>query len=61
MFAFGEFDTYTIMEMPDNGSAAAVSMAITGSGAVMTRIVVLLTPEEVDTVRQSVDYRPPRC
>ncbi len=60
MFAFGEFDTYTIMEMPDNGSAAAVSMAITGSGAVMTRIVVLLTPEEVDTVRQSVDYRPPR-
>ena len=59
MFAFGEFDTYTIMEMPDNGSAA-VSMAITGSGAVMTRIVVLLTPEEVDTVRQSVDYRPPR-
>jgi uncharacterized protein with GYD domain len=59
-FAFGEDDTYTIAELPDKESAAALSMAVSASGALTTKIVVLLTPEEIDTVvRRSVDYAPP--
>ena len=59
-FAFGKYDTYTIAELPDNESAAALSLAVSSTGAVTTRIVVLLTPEEIDTVVQRpVDYTPP--
>jgi len=33
-FAFGQFDVLAITEMPDNISAAAISMAFAGGGAV---------------------------
>ncbi len=59
-FAFGDYDTYTIIDLPDNESAAAMALAISSSGAVMTRMVVLLTPEQVDTAAgRSVEYRAP--
>lgn len=59
-FAFGEYDTYTIMSLPDHESAAALSSAISSSGAVATRMVVLLTPEEIDEAsKRAVDYRAP--
>ncbi len=59
-FAFGEYDTYTIMTLPDHESAAALALAVSSSGAVTTRIVVLLTPGEVDeAARRSVEYRAP--
>lgn len=59
-FAFGEYDTYTIMNLPDHESAAALSLAVSSSGAVQTRIVVLLTPEEIDDAsKRTVDYRAP--
>ena len=59
-FAFGDNDTYTIMDLPDNEAAAAISLAVSASGALTSKIVVLLTPEEADTaVRRSVDYRAP--
>ena len=59
-FAFGEYDTYTIMDLPDRECAAALSLAVSESGAVTTRIVVLLTPEEVDeAARRSVEYQAP--
>jgi len=59
-FAFGETDVFAIAEMPDNASATAVSLAVTASGAVRTRITVLLTPEEVDqATKKTVSYRPP--
>ncbi|MFB3923635.1 MAG: GYD domain-containing protein [Terriglobia bacterium] len=59
-FAFGEHDAYVIVDMPDNASAAATSLAINASGAVTTRTTVLLTPEEVDSaVKKSVGYRAP--
>jgi uncharacterized protein with GYD domain len=35
-FAFGDFDVLAIMEMPDTISAAAISMAFAGGGAVYT-------------------------
>lgn len=59
-FAFGERDTYVIVELPDNEAAAAVALVVNASGAVSARTVVLLTPEEVDAAAQrSVDFRPP--
>lgn len=59
-FAFGDRDTYTIMTLPDAASAAACSVAVGASGAVTAKIVVLLTPGEVDTALQRpVDYRRP--
>ena len=59
-FAFGDYDVHTVVELPDNESAAAVALTVNASGAVNVRTVVLLTPEEVDAAAQrSVDYRPP--
>ena len=57
-FAFGENDAYVISEGSDNATAAAISLAIT-TGAIRTKTIVLLTPEEVDqAVRIPVDYQP---
>ncbi len=59
-YAFGNNDTYTIFELPDNVSAAAASLAITAAGAVRVRTTVLLDPQEVDeALQKSVEYRPP--
>jgi uncharacterized protein with GYD domain len=59
-FAFGDCDTYTIMTLPDDESAAALSLAVGASGALTSKIVVLLTPGAVDTAMQrAVDYRRP--
>lgn len=54
-FAFGENDAYVITEGPDNATAAAISLAIT-TGAIRTKTIVLLTPEELDqAVKLPVD------
>lgn len=59
-FAFGETDAYVLMELPDNLSAAAASIAVNSSGGASSEVVVLLTPEDVDeAAKLSVDYRPP--
>lgn len=59
-FAFGSDDFYSILELPDNASAAALSLVVTASGALTTKAVVLLTPEEIDeAVAKSVAFRPP--
>lgn len=59
-FAFGAHDAYVVVDLPDNASAAAASLAINASGAVRTSTTVLLTPEEVDgAVKKSVPYRAP--
>ena len=59
-FAFGDTDVFVIAEVPDDEAAAAVSIAINGSGAVSTSTTKLLTVEQVDeALRRSVDYHPP--
>jgi uncharacterized protein with GYD domain len=58
-FAFGDNDAYVISEGPDNATAAAISLAVT-TGAIRTKTIVLLTPEEVDLAgKKGVDYSPP--
>jgi uncharacterized protein with GYD domain len=59
-FAFGEDDAYVITEGPDNVTAAAMSLAISASGAVRTKTIILLTPEEIDQAsKKTVKFRPP--
>ena len=59
-FAFGENDVYAIIDAPDNISIAAASMTIGASGAVHTKTVVLLTPEEIDqATKKATNYQPP--
>ena len=59
-YAFGETDIFVIVDMPDNASAAALSLVANASGAVTAKTVVLMTPEEVDeATKKTVDYRPP--
>jgi len=59
-FAFGDTDVFGIADFPDAASAAAASLAISASGAVMGKMTVLLTPEEIDaSAKKSMKYTPP--
>jgi len=57
-FAFGYTDV--IADLPDNVSAAALSLAANAAGAVQVKATVLITPEEMDQAAQkSLGLRPP--
>jgi uncharacterized protein with GYD domain len=57
-FAFGGVDVYAIGDLPDNESAAAMSMAINASESVTVETIVLLTPQELDAAaKKTVNYR----
>jgi uncharacterized protein with GYD domain len=62
-YAFGEYDGYNLWEAPDNGSMAAVAIALGGGGALSKlETTVLLTVEETLEALQrvnSVGYRQP--
>jgi uncharacterized protein with GYD domain len=59
-YAFGDVDVVTIMDLPDNTTAAGVALLVGASGKVETKTTVLLTPEEIDAaVKVGGDYRPP--
>ncbi len=61
-FALGEHDAFVIADLPDHVSAAAISLAVTATGAARTKTTALLTPEEVDqAVKKTVKYEPPRA
>src|SRR2546428_386465 len=47
-FAFGDRDAFLIVDAPDHATVAAASLAVSASGAVHTKTVVLLTPEDLD-------------
>ena len=59
-FAFGTDDVYTIVELPDAKTAAAVALTINASGVAHVRTVVLMSPEEIDAVGSiEPNYQPP--
>jgi uncharacterized protein with GYD domain len=59
-FAFGDVDGFIIVDLPDNVSAAALSLATNESGLIATKAVVLLTPEEMDKAsKKKVHFRGP--
>ena len=47
-YAFGEDDAVVILDLPDDVAAAAMSLTITGTGAVRLKTTKLLTVEEID-------------
>ena len=58
-FAFGEHDVVVISELPDNVTAAALSMGIASTGTVGVKTTVLLTPEELDkATKKTLSFRP---
>lgn len=58
-FAFGDHDVVTIVEVPDNVSAAALAIGISSTGTVGTKTTVLLTSEEVDqATKKTLSFRP---
>jgi uncharacterized protein with GYD domain len=59
-YAFGDDDVFGIFDLPDNVSAAALSLAINAAGGATSKITVLITPEEVDrAAKKTVEYSPP--
>ena len=59
-FSFGDNDVYSIASLPDNVSAATVTLNINASGAATVKTTVLLNPEEVDEATKiGIQYRPP--
>lgn len=59
-FAFGSDDFHITLDLPSNVEMTAVALVANASGAMKSRITVLLTPEEVDlATKKQVDFRPP--
>jgi uncharacterized protein with GYD domain len=59
-YAFGEDDAYVIVDLPDNRTAAALALAVSGSGRVHVSTTPLLTPEDIDAAsQQQITYSPP--
>ena len=62
-YAFGDYDVVTIVELPDNATMAALSMAVGAGGAVrdFKTTVLLSMSEAVEAMRKanSLEYRPP--
>jgi len=59
-YSNGEQDFYIIVNLPDNVSSTAITLAGNASGTFGIRAVPLLTPEEMDeAVKMRVDFRPP--
>ncbi len=59
-FVFGEDDVVVLLDMPDNVSIAALSLAVSAGGGATSTVRVLLTPEEIDAaVKKTAQYRPP--
>ena len=61
-FAFGDADLYIICDVPDNISAAALSVVANQSGFVTSKIIVLMTADEMDQeIKKAMtkEYLPP--
>ncbi len=59
-YVFGEDDIILILDMPDNASVAAFSLAVSAAGGATVAVRVLLTAEEIDAaVKKTAEYRAP--
>ncbi len=59
-YAFGDTDVFIIADVPDNVTAAALSLTVNAAGAATSKITVLLTAEEIDAAtKKTPTYRPP--
>ena len=59
-YAFGDVDAYIILDLPDNVTAAAVSLTAHQSGFIAGKTVVLMSPDDMDkAAKKIVAFRPP--
>jgi uncharacterized protein with GYD domain len=59
-YAFGDTDLFIFADVPDNVSAAALSLTVNAAGAATAKVTVLLTAEEIDAAaKKSPSYRAP--
>lgn len=59
-FAYGAADAIVIVDMPDETSALALSLAVNASGAVTLEMVQLISPKQMDeAAKLTVGYRAP--
>ena len=59
-FCFGDQDAIIIADLPDAASAAAVSLAVSSTGAARLTTTPLITPEEMDhAAGKKTAYRAP--
>jgi uncharacterized protein with GYD domain len=59
-YAFGDTDLFVIGDVPDNVTAAALSLIVNAAGAATAKVTVLLTAEEIDAAaKKTATYRPP--
>jgi uncharacterized protein with GYD domain len=59
-FCFGDRDAVIIADLPDAASAAAVSLAVSSTGAARLTTTPLITPEEMDhAAGKKTAYRAP--
>lgn len=59
-YAFGDKDVFIIGELPDNATAAALTLKVNASGAATCHTTVLMTIQELDeAVKKTTTYRPP--
>ena len=59
-FAFGETDAYVVLDVPDNRTAAAASIAVDTGRRRVRGSCGAADAEEIDeAAKLSVDYRPP--
>ena len=63
-FSFGDYDATVIVELPDNKAAAALALAVGGSGALSkyTTTVLMTTAEAVEAMKaaKKVSYMAPQ-
>ena len=54
------FNDFSIVDLPDNESAASLALIVNASGGARVKTTVLLTPEQVDeATERAVTFRPP--
>ena len=59
-YSFGESDVVVIADVPDNVTAAAVSLTVAASGRLALKTTPLLDPAEIDeATKKTVKYSPP--
>lgn len=59
-YAFGYYDVIGVFEVPDDASAAALSLLVNSTGAVNVRLKPLLSVEDIDeAVKKTPSYRAP--
>ena len=59
-YAFGDTGVFIIADVPDNVSAAALSLTVNATGVVTTKVTVFPTAEEIDAAaKKTLRYRAP--